>query len=239
MVLGEVEIRVLGVMIEKSLTQSSGYPMSVNAVTIGANQLQNRDPVVSISESEASTALRDLQHKGLAAQAPPSPGARVVRFEHRVVDRLHWDRRDQAVMAELMLRGRQTAGELRTHASRMTPLPDLAAVTSILEGLKAHDPPFVEELPREPGRSANRFRHLLGAATTPTAAGATFAAPVTPTAGPVESLAARVARLESEVAELKAAVAALMKTRASDPSRLRASPSRLRTGIDAPPPPKV
>jgi hypothetical protein len=232
MVLGEVEIRVLGVMIEKSLTQSSGYPMTVNAVTVGANQLQNRDPVVSISEREASTALRDLQHKGLAAQAPPSPGARVVRFEHRVVDRFHWDRRDQAVMAELMLRGRQTAGELRTHASRMTPLPELAAVTAILEGLKAHDPPFVEELPREPGRSANRFRHLLGAATMPTAAGATFAAPVTPTAGPVESLAARVARLESEVAELKAAVAALMKTRASDPSRLR-------TGIDAPPPPKV
>jgi len=225
MVLGEVEIRVLGVMIEKSLTQSSGYPMTVNAVAVGANQLQNRDPVVSISERETSTALRDLQHKGLAAQAPLSPGARVVRFEHRVVDRLHWDRRDQAVMAELMLRGRQTIGELRTHASRMTPLPELAAVTAILEGLKAHDPPFVEELPREPGRSANRFRHLLGAATTPIVGGATVAAPVTPTAGPVESLAARVARLESEVAELKAAVAALMKPPASD--------------IDAPQPPKV
>src|SRR3989304_3945300 len=118
-----------------------------------------------------------------------------------------------------------SCGELRTHASRMTPLSDLAAVTAILEGLKAHDPPFVEELPREPGRPANRFRRLLGAATVPTAGGTTVAAPVTPTAGPVESLAARVARLESEVAELKAAVAALMKTRASDPSRLR-------TGID-------
>ena len=116
-------------------------------------------------------------------------------------------------------------GELRTDASRMTPLPELAAVTAILEGLKAHDPPFVEELPREPGRSANRFRHLLGAATTPIVGGATVAAPVTPTAGPVESLAARVARLESEVAELKAAVAALMKTPASD--------------IDAPQPPKL
>ena len=226
-------------MIEKSLTQSSGYPMTVNAVTIGANQLQNRDPVVSISETEASTALRDLQHKGLAAQAPPSPGARVVRFEHLVVDRFHWDRRDQAVMAELMLRGRQTAGELRTHASRMTPLPDLAAVTSILEGLKAHDPPFVEELPREPGRSANRFRHLLGAATTPTAAGAIPVLQQASSVGPSDPLAARVARLESEVAELKAAVAALMETRASDPSRLRASPSRLTTGIDAPQPPKV
>ena len=239
MVLGEVEIRVLGVMIEKSLTQSSGYPMTVNAVTVGANQLQNRDPVVSISEREASTALRDLQHKGLAAQAPPSPGARVVRFEHRVVDRFHWDRRDQAVMAELMLRGRQTAGELRTHASRMTPLPELAAVTAILEGLKAHDPPFVEELPREPGRSANRFRHLLGAATMPTAAAPIPVLQQASSVGPSDPLAARVARLESEVAELKAAVAALMKTCASDPSRLRASPSRLTTGIDASEPPVV
>jgi len=239
MELSDIEIRVLGVLIEKSLIQSSGYPMTVNAVAVGANQLQNREPVVSISEREASTALRDLQHKGLAAQAPPSPGARVVRFEHLVVDRFHWDRRDQAVMAELMLRGRQTAGELRTHASRMTPLPELAAVTAILEGLKAHDPPFVEELPREPGRSANRFRHLLGAATTPTAAGAIPVLQQASSVGPSDPLAARVARLESEVAELKAAVAALMETRASDPSRLRASPSRLTTGIDAPPPPKV
>src|SRR3972149_41663 len=98
--------------------------MTVNAITLGANQLQNREPVVSYGESEVSAALRNLIHKDLAVQSPPSSGARAVRFEHRAVEHFHWDRRDQAVLAELMLRGRQTAGELRTHASRMTPLPD-------------------------------------------------------------------------------------------------------------------
>jgi len=222
MVLGEFEIRVLGVMIEKSLTQSSGYPMTVNSITLGANQLQNREPVVSYGESEVSAALRNIIHKGLAVQAPPSSGARAVRFEHRVVEHFHWDRRDQAVMAELMLRGRQTAGELRTHASRMTPLPDLPAVTAILDALKAHDPPFIEELPREPGRSANRFRHLLGAGGTPTVAPP---APETHDAPIADSLEGRVSKLETQVAELKAVVAGLGKTVSSN--------------IDAHYPPKV
>ncbi len=161
MVLNETEIRLLGVMIEKSLTQPAGYPMTLNAITHGANQLHNRDPVTQYSENDMSAALRTLQHKKLVAQAPPSPGARANRFEHKVVEVFHWDRRDQAVMAELMLRGRQTAGELRSRASRMTALQDIESVTAILQGLKSHDPPFVDELPREPGRSANRFRHLL------------------------------------------------------------------------------
>lgn len=222
MQLNEIEIRVLGVLIEKSLTQSSGYPMTVNGITLGANQLQNREPVTSYSESEVSAALRNLIHMNLAAQSPPSSGARAVRFEHRVVDHSHWDRREQAVMAELMLRGRQTAGELRTHASRMTPLPDLPAVTAILDALKAHEPPFVEELPREPGRSANRFRHLLGAI------GAPAAVSQTPEVKPptdTDSLLIRVTNLESEVAVLKAAVAGLMKNKTS--------------GIDASQPPIV
>jgi len=222
MVLGEVEIRILGVMIEKSLTQSSGYPMTVNAITVGANQLQNREPVVSYGESEVSAALRNLIHRGLAVQAPPSPGARAVRFEHRVVEHFHWDRRDQAVMAELMLRGRQTAGELRTHASRMSPLPDLPAAIAIIDSLKAHDPPFVEELPREPGRSANRFRHLLGAGGTPAVAPP---APETHDAPIADTLVGRIAILEAEVAQLKTIVAALGKTVSSN--------------IDATQPPRV
>ncbi len=212
MLLNESEIRVLGVLIEKSLTHSTGYPMSLNAITLGANQLQNRDPVTSLGESEVSAALRSLVHKNLAVQAPPAPGARVVRFAHQVVELLHWDRREQAVMAELMLRGRQTAGELRTHASRMTALPDLTAVNAILDALKAHDPPFVEELPREPGRSANRFRHLLGAVGNTITDTTTFQTHSAPDA---DSLVDRVARLESELASIKALVADLVKNRAS------------------------
>jgi len=165
--LSEAEIRVLGVLIEKSLTQSGSHPMTINAILVGANQLQNRDPVVEYSEAQVSTALGELIRKKLAVQAPPEPSARANRFGHRVVEEFHWDRREQAVMAELLLRGRQTAGELRSRASRMSLFADIGAVVTTLEELQHRGPKFVEELPREPGRSTTRFRHLLSNEATP------------------------------------------------------------------------
>ncbi|MCH7592510.1 MAG: DUF480 domain-containing protein [Planctomycetes bacterium] len=160
--LNDVELRVLGVLIEKSLSQAGSYPLTINAVLLGANQKQNREPVVEHSEGDVSRALHTLANKNLVKQAAVGMGARSNRFEHNVVERFHWDRREQAVMAELMLRGSQTAGELRTRGSRMTPIPDLPAVHSVLNALAAYEIPFAEELPREPGRSTTRFRHLLG-----------------------------------------------------------------------------
>jgi uncharacterized protein YceH (UPF0502 family) len=216
--LSDTELRVLGVLIEKALTQPAGYPMTLNAITLGANQKQNRDPVVEYSEGDVSAALRTLEHKGLASRAETAIGARAVRFKHLAVEKFKWDRREQAVLAELMLRGRQTAGELRTRASRMTPLPDLQAVGSILEHLKATQPRYVEELPREPGRSANRFRHLLGreehGLVHPSAAVEESRATLAPPSeaqsgadsGPDSGLFERVGRLEAEVAGLKAIV---------------------------------
>ncbi len=161
--LSDVEVRVLGVMIEKSLTQPAGYPMTLNAILLGANQKQNRDPVVEFSEAQIAQATHALQRRQLVKQAPPVAGARANRFEHNVVERLKWDRREQAVLAELMVRGPQTAGELRGRGSRMTPIPDLPAVHEILHTLSTCDPPYLRELAREPGRSAIRFEHLLWA----------------------------------------------------------------------------
>lgn len=160
--LDEIEIRVLGVLIEKSLTQAGTYPMTMNAIVLGANQKQNRDPVMEIGEGDVAKALTRLQQKRLVKQAPPSAGARSNRFAHACVDAFQWDRRQQAIMCELFLRGRQTPGELRTHASRMTPFPDLEAIGNTLNELSNGSPPFVEELLREPGRAANRWRHVLG-----------------------------------------------------------------------------
>lgn len=160
--LSDIEQRIIGVLIEKALTQPGSYPLTINAIVLGANQKQNRDPVVEYAESDIARAVHTLQVKGLVKQAPPSAGARANRFQHQVVDVFHWDRREQAVMAELLLRGKQTAGELRTRAERMTPLPDLEAVNQVLRALAATEKPFVEELSREPGRSANRWRHFLG-----------------------------------------------------------------------------
>ena len=132
LILDDIELRILGVLIEKSLTQAGAYPMTINSIVLGANQKQNRDPVVELTDADVSRALMRLQHKNLCVQAPPVPGERSNKFKHRIVDVLHWDRRDQAVMAELMLRGRQTPGELRTHAGRMVPFDDLESVTTTL-----------------------------------------------------------------------------------------------------------
>ncbi len=200
---------------EKSLTQPDAYPLTFNSIVLGANQKQNRDPVREFTEREISEALRTLEIKQLVAQAPPALGARSVRFKHLVVEKFHWDRREQAVMAELLLRGRQTAGELRTHAGRMTPFADLEAVGVTLHSLRNRETPFIEELAREPGRSANRFRHLLGpahSAPLPVAtqeSATSFASPPSATSSDLGQLTMRVAALEQAVARLEAGLARL------------------------------
>lgn len=215
--LNEIEARVLGVMIEKSLTQPNAYPMTINSIRLGANQVQNRDPVMELQDGDVSRALQTLQHKHLAGQAPPNPGDRSNKFKHRVVDTFHWDQREQAIMAELMLRGRQTAGELRTRATRMVPLQDLESVVAILESLKKGEKPFVEELAREPGKSANRFRHLLSAdegevvAAKASASSVSAHAPSVSASSPSSSVDERLATLEAQVSYLMRAVADLQK----------------------------
>jgi len=165
---------------------------------------------VEMSESQVAEAVHTLERKQLIKQAPPSAGARANRFGHNIVDRVQWDRREQAVMAELMLRGRQTAGELRTRATRMTPLNDLEVVGQILAGLARRDTPVVRELPREPGRSANRWQHLLSgeAAAEPMPPARTSVVEQAPMADVpaepdrLELLEARLAALEERVTRL-------------------------------------
>ncbi|MGD2110083.1 MAG: YceH family protein [Phycisphaerae bacterium] len=203
--LSDPELRVLGVLIEKSLAQPGAYPLTANAITTGCNQKQNRDPIVSYSESDVLQTLQRLESKGLVEHASPAQGARVYRYAHRAEQAFRWDRHQRAIMAELMLRGRQTAGELRTHAARMAPFADLGIVAHNLESLASHDPPWVEELPREPGRSATRFRHLLSAdepATVPKASEPSEAAEPAPVKSNTADIDERLARLEARVDEL-------------------------------------
>lgn len=201
-VLNDYEQRVLGVLLEKSLTNPGSYPLTLNAVLLGANQKQNRDPVVEYTESDVSRALHSLQLKGLVKQAAPALGARANRFEHHVVEALHWDQREQAVMAELLLRGRQTPGELRTHASRMVPLQDMESVFAILRDLGAADPPFVVELTREPGRSANRWQHRLCEVKSVAEPAAAETAAKSADVNDLMGLEQRVTLLEEKVTEL-------------------------------------
>ncbi len=190
-----VQRRVLGVLIEKALTTPAGYPLTLNSLVAGCNQLSCRDPVMRLSEDEIAKALRELSELQLVSEVPPERGGRVERFRHDVEERLGWNEYKQAIVAELLLRGAQTPGELKTNASRMAPIPDLQCVGMILEAFSTQDPPIVREMPRQPGKSASRYQHLF-------APDSESASPPA-TAPPPQGLEARVAKLEADLAALR------------------------------------
>ena len=158
--LSPAEARVLGALVEKDLTTPDYYPLTLNALTNACNQKSNRDPVVAFEEADVVRALDGLRHKGLAMQAH-GEGSRVPKYRHCLSEKLHLERDEQAVLAELLLRGPQTLGELRTRAERMAPLPSLEDVERILGELMQRRPPLALKLPRQPGRKEHRFAHLL------------------------------------------------------------------------------
>ncbi len=158
-----IQCRVLGVLIEKALSQAGSDGLSLNSILVGCNQKTNREPVVEYADGDIARTVRELMDMQLVAQAPPEPGARVNRFGQRVEERLGWGRREQAVIAELMLRGPQTVGELRGRIGRMNVNLDVLGVQAILDELGSRESPPLVVLPREPGRSAVRYRHTLGA----------------------------------------------------------------------------
>ena len=152
-VLTPVQQRVWGALIEKSLSQPAYYPMTLNAVNAACNQKQNRDPVMSLGEGEVAKALHELQEMGLVSLAPSSPGARANRFGHQAQSELAWDRPQQAIMAELLVRGPQTLGELRTRAGRMSDtLQNLAILSNVVNDLAAREPPPTSAPGFVPGR---------------------------------------------------------------------------------------
>ncbi len=132
--LAALERRVAGVLIEKAKTTPDAYPMSLNSIRTGCNQKSNRYPVMEVEEEAVLTALDSLRAAGAVALVQGS--GRVERYRHYLYDWLGVDKVELAVMAELLLRGAQTVGELRGRASRMDPIPDLAALRPVLESLK-------------------------------------------------------------------------------------------------------
>jgi uncharacterized protein YceH (UPF0502 family) len=126
--------RVLGVLVEKAKTTPDGYPMSLNALTNGCNQKSNRSPQMGLKPDEVEDVLDELRAMGAVAEI--QGGGRVPKYRHYVYEWLGVDKHEVAVMAELMLRGEQTVGELRTRASRMGAIPDQAALKTVLDSLK-------------------------------------------------------------------------------------------------------
>ena len=157
--LTDIEARVLGALIEKEITTPEYYPLSLNALINACNQKSNRDPLMHLEEDAARQALRGLSEQLLARSA--ASDSRVAKFEHRLGETFNFDRKETAILCELLLRGPQTPGELRSRAERMHPFEDLSEVQTTLQRLMRREPPLVKLLPRQPGMKEARYAHLL------------------------------------------------------------------------------
>jgi uncharacterized protein len=235
LVLTPMEARVIGCLIEKQITTPDQYPLSLNALTNACNQKSNRDPMMDVDEATVQRTLDDLGKKHLILERSGF-GSRVPKYQHRFCNTefgtLKLSPQELAMVCELLVRGPQTPGELRTRASRMAPIADGGQAEQILEGLRTReDGPFVARLPREPGRRDSRYAHLFSGpiedvpyvapavpapaayASASTAAGASAAATgprVPAVAGAADpSTASRLDRLEEEVRQLRQELAEL------------------------------
>ncbi len=210
-----IERRVLGVLLEKALAQPQYYPMTVNAIVAGCNQKSNRDPLLELDEQTVWDTLEVLRAGGLVARLLPGGASRVERYKHEVKERLGWEKPQRAVLAELLLRGPQTVGELRGRAARMYPFESTEAVQAVLDGLAHAEPPTVETLARQPGQAAIRYAHKFYEPSEWAAlARAPSVAMHDPVATPAPLTSAardELAQLRAEVAELRADVAQLQQ----------------------------
>ena len=195
--LTDIEARVLGSLVEKEITTPEYYPLSLNALVNACNQKSNRDPSMSLDENAVRQALRVLDEHDLAG-AGGSADSRVTKYEHRLQEVFNFNRHEVAILCELLLRGPQTPGELRSRAERMHHFDDLGIVQSTLQRLMNREPALVKPLPKQSGTKEVRYAHLLS--------GDVINQPVeeSPSVkarGPSED--ERVAHLESEMAALR------------------------------------
>ena len=196
-VLTEIEVRVLGSLIEKDITTPDYYPLSLNALVNASNQKNNRDPVMALGEDSVGHALATLQEKRLAG---PASGAdsRVPKYEHRLQEVFNFDRREIAVLCVLLLRGPQTPGELRGRTERMYHFEGLDDVISTLDRLAQRQPPLAAVLPRQTGTKESRYMQLLSGDAPPAVDVAR-----SPSRGTDSSADDRLSHMENEVAELR------------------------------------
>lgn len=220
--LSALEARLIGSLIEKALTTPDQYPLSLNALLNACNQKSNREPVLSLDERTVQESVDGLVKKHLVLEKSGF-GSRVPKYQHRFCNTgfgsFDFTPVQTAIICELLLRGPQTPGELRTRAQRMAEVHDPSAVENALEDLATRpDGPFVKQLPREPGRRDSRYAHLFSGedAIPVTATEAQLesdgGAESQPSAGMAEarsSLPSRVATLETQVAALQQELAEL------------------------------
>jgi len=203
-VLDAFEVRVLAVLAEKEVLTPDNYPLSLNTLVAGCNQLSSRDPVMALSEQTVQDVLDRLAQKKFVTEVRQA-GARVPKYEHRM--RVKWalEQDKLAILTLLMLRGVQTAGEIRTRSGRMQEFSSVADLEAGLQFLIDKYPPLVARLERAPGTKEARYAHLLSGAEIleRQEVAASFSG------RPEVSRADRLERLEEEVAHLRAEVGRL------------------------------
>jgi uncharacterized protein YceH (UPF0502 family) len=203
--LDDVQIRVLGCLVEKEATVPDSYPLTLNALRQACNQSSSRDPVVSYDELTLQAALDTLKVAGLVRFVHPSHGERSTKFRHVADERLDLDRPELAVLAVLALRGPQSAVELRTRTERQHAFATAGEIESVLHGLAGREEPLVVLLPRQAGQRDARWVHLLGGPLDEAAREALAGQAARPTpasSGSGAATAERVSALEAEVAAL-------------------------------------
>jgi len=199
--LTEIEVRVLGALVEKETTTPEYYPLSLNALVNACNQKSNRDPVMTLEEDGVRQALRSLSDQAMARSA--GGDSRVAKFEHRLNELYNFHRHEIAVLCVLLLRGPQTPGELRTRAERMYAFEDLEAVHSALHLLMRREPPLVKILPRQPGTKESRYAHLFCGDIEATGHAATEHPAEAQSSAKISHDGDRLAQLEAEMVELR------------------------------------
>ncbi|MDQ8197197.1 YceH family protein [Pelagicoccus enzymogenes] len=208
-----VETRILGCLIEKEATTPDIYPLTLNSLVNACNQKSNRAPTLELDDEAVSAGLESLRHKRLALLVTQT-ASRVAKFKHSLDNHYPLPNPQAAILAELLLRGPQTAGELRTRCERMSHFEDLDAMRDEIEQLMARATPLVVELPRQPGKKDARYAQLLSGPIDLEA----LATPATSSSAPVKvdvsmtlpaEAEARIAALETTVAEQASTIAAL------------------------------
>ncbi len=198
-VLDAIEARVIGTMIEKRITVPDSYPLTINSIVNGCNQMNNRAPVTALSEAEVTSAVERLRDRGFTGLFT-GMATRVPKYSETFAERLGLQRAETALLCELMLRGAQMPGELRSRVERMHAFADLTEVENTLSAMSQLTPPLVVQLPREAGARAAKWQHMLFGGDLPEAG--------TPTLPSSKldreiALADRVAALEAKVTELE------------------------------------
>ena len=203
-ILNDIETRILGSLVEKQLTTPEYYPLTLNALVAACNQKSNRDPVVSYDEKTVTDALERLRDRNLVYVFYGST-SRVPKYKHMLPSVYELEPPEVAIMCELMLRGPQTLGELRSRGDRLYQFSGLGEVQEALDGLARRDDPLVLKLERQPGQKEARFAHLLNGEIDVTAPPAPrSSAPAAPAnAGKLEQLETEVSELRREIGGLK------------------------------------